>query len=50
VIPPVTGMVADGAGSLALALIVPALCYATVAAFGIYARRPAAALASPTIH
>jgi FHS family L-fucose permease-like MFS transporter len=41
VIPPLTGHLADVTGSLALALALPALCYAVVAAFGIYARRPA---------
>jgi FHS family L-fucose permease-like MFS transporter len=44
VIPPLTGRVAD-ASSLAAALIVPALCYCGIAAFGWYARRPAPALA-----
>jgi FHS family L-fucose permease-like MFS transporter len=42
VIPPLTGMVADGS-SLAMALIVPAFCYCGIAAFGWYARRPAPA-------
>jgi MFS transporter, FHS family, L-fucose permease len=40
-IPPLTGHLADLTGSLALALALPALCYAAIAAFGIYARRPA---------
>jgi FHS family L-fucose permease-like MFS transporter len=40
VVPPITGHVAD-ATSLAFALIVPAICYAGIAAFGWYARRPA---------
>ncbi len=39
VIPPLTGFVADQFGSLQLALIVPALCYAVIGAFGIYAHR-----------
>ena len=40
IIPPLTGHVADLIG-LRLALIVPALCYAVIAAYGVYARRPA---------
>ncbi len=43
VVPVLTGFLADQSGSLALALMIPALCYAAIAAFGIYARRPAAA-------
>lgn len=38
VIPPLTGLMAD-ATSLALALIIPALCYGVIAAFGLYAHR-----------
>jgi len=45
IVPPLTGHIADLAG-LRLALILPALCYALIAGFGIYARRPA--LASET--
>lgn len=41
VIPLLTGMIADASGSLATAMILPAICYAVIAAFGIYARRPA---------
>ncbi len=41
VIPLLTGMIADTTGSLAAALILPALCYAIIAGFGWYARRPA---------
>ncbi len=41
VIPLLTGMIADASGSLATALILPALCYAVIAGFGLYARRPA---------
>jgi FHS family L-fucose permease-like MFS transporter len=41
VVPLLTGMLADASGSLAFALLLPALCYAIIAAFGIYARRPA---------
>jgi MFS transporter, FHS family, L-fucose permease len=39
VIPPLTGWVADIVGSLQIALIVPALCYLVIAAFGLYAHR-----------
>jgi FHS family L-fucose permease-like MFS transporter len=42
VIPPLTGRFAD-ATSLAMALAIPAISYAGITAFGIYARRPAAA-------
>lgn len=41
VIPLLTGMIADATGSLALAFVLPALCYAVIASFGWYARRPA---------
>jgi MFS transporter, FHS family, L-fucose permease len=41
VIPLLTGVVADATGSLATALILPAVCYAIIAGFGIFARRPA---------
>ncbi|MEY4720494.1 MAG: hypothetical protein RIQ46_219 [Pseudomonadota bacterium] len=41
VIPLVTGVIADATGSLAASLILPALCYAVIAGFGWYARRPA---------
>jgi FHS family L-fucose permease-like MFS transporter len=41
VVPLATGAIADLTGSLATALLLPALCYAVIAAFGIYARRPA---------
>lgn len=40
VIPPLTGLIAD-ASTLRFALILPAACYAVIAAYGIYARRPA---------
>ena len=36
-----TGLLADKSGSLHFAMLLPALCYAVIAAFGIYARRPA---------
>ena len=41
VIPPLTGMLADQTGSLHLAMALPALCYALILAYGLYARRPA---------
>lgn len=40
VIPPLTGKVAD-IGGLQLALVVPALCYAVILAFGLFCRRRA---------
>ncbi|QNE07753.1 sugar MFS transporter [Croceicoccus marinus] len=40
VIPLATGMLADATGSLAIALVLPALCYAAIAGFGVFARRP----------
>jgi FHS family L-fucose permease-like MFS transporter len=33
-------MLADASGSLAFALILPAICYIIIAGFGIFARRP----------
>ena len=42
VLPLITGAIADITGNLGLALLVPGACYAVIAAFGIYARRPAA--------
>ncbi len=41
VIPLLTGVIADATGSLAIAFILPAACYAVIASFGWYARRPA---------
>ena len=41
VIPLLTGMIADATASLAIALILPMLCYAIIAGFGIFARKPA---------
>jgi MFS transporter, FHS family, L-fucose permease len=38
VIPPLTGIAADMT-SLGIALIIPAICYAVIAAFGLYAHR-----------
>ena len=40
VIPAVYGLIAD-ASSLRLALFLPIVCYAVIAAFGVYARKPA---------
>ena len=39
VIPPLTGAIADR-GGLHFSLILPALCYAVILAYGVYARRP----------
>ena len=41
IIPPLAGHIAD-LTSLRTALILPALCYGVIAAYGVYARRPAA--------
>jgi MFS transporter, FHS family, L-fucose permease len=41
VIPLLTGVIADLTGSLTASLILPAICYAIIAAFGLYSRRPA---------
>lgn len=41
VVPLLTGMLADASGSLRVALLLPAICYAIIAAYGFYARRPA---------
>ena len=43
VIPLATGALADLSGSLAFSLVLPAACYAVIAVFGLYARRPATA-------
>jgi len=40
IVPPLTGHLADVTGSLSLAMALPALCYAVIALFGVYARRP----------
>jgi len=40
VIPLLTGSLADASGSLRFALTLPALCYALILAYGLYARRP----------
>jgi FHS family L-fucose permease-like MFS transporter len=41
VIPLLFGAIADASGSLAIALALPAACYAVIAGFGLFARRPA---------
>ena len=49
VIPPLTGGLADR-GGLHFALILPALCYAVILAYGVYARRPLGnSLAAPAM-
>lgn len=41
IVPPLYGKLADTSGSLAFALLLPAICYTVICAYGIYARRPA---------
>jgi MFS transporter, FHS family, L-fucose permease len=41
VVPLLTGVIADATGSLTTSLVLPALCYAVIAGFGWFARRPA---------
>jgi FHS family L-fucose permease-like MFS transporter len=41
VVPLATGAIADLSGSLAIALALPAICYAVIAAYGVFASRPA---------
>jgi FHS family L-fucose permease-like MFS transporter len=48
VLPPLTGHMADLIG-LKGALFVPAICYAGILAYGIYARRPAASSAASAV-
>ncbi|WP_395336083.1 sugar MFS transporter [Novosphingobium sp. BL-8H] len=44
-VPLATGALADlTGGNLEIALVLPAICYAVIAGFGLYARRPAQAL------
>lgn len=45
VVPLLLGHVADLTGSLKVALIVPAVCYAGICAYGVFARRPHPSLA-----
>jgi len=40
IIPYLTGVLADAAGSLHFALLLPATCYAVILAYGVYARQP----------
>jgi len=44
IVPPLTGLLADNS-SLRFALLLPALCYAVILLYGLYARRPVAAVA-----
>lgn len=46
VVPLLTGVLADVSGSLAVALTLPALCYAVIASFGLYSRRPVTEMAA----
>jgi MFS transporter, FHS family, L-fucose permease len=41
VIPLLTGILADATSSLAIAFILPMVCYGIIAAFGLFARQPA---------
>ena len=41
IVPLLTGILADLSGSLSVALVLPAACYAIIAMFGWYARHPA---------
>ena len=41
VVPLLTGAMADLTGNLSASLILPAICYAVIAGFGIFARKPA---------
>ena len=43
VVPLLFGILADTTGSLPLALTLPAICYAIIASFGLFARKPATA-------
>lgn len=43
VVPPLYGTLADTTGSLAFALVLPVICYAIIASFGVFARRPSLA-------
>jgi len=51
VLPLATGKLADATGgNLALALIIPAVCYVIIACFGLYARKPAPELEPELAH
>ncbi|GAA0265098.1 L-fucose:H+ symporter permease [Alteraurantiacibacter aestuarii] len=41
IVPLLFGVIADTSGSLTFALMLPVICYAIIAGFGIFARRPA---------
>jgi len=41
IIPYLTGALADSSGSLHFALLLPAICYALILGYGLYARHPA---------
>ena len=45
IIPYFTGMLADTSGSLHFALLLPAICYALILAYGLYARKPVTTVA-----
>ncbi|MGY4396423.1 FHS family L-fucose permease-like MFS transporter [Sphingomonas sp. UYAg733] len=45
IIPPLTGLIADHS-TLQFAMLLPALCYGVILAYGIYARRPAPEIAA----
>ncbi|MEG8054005.1 sugar MFS transporter [Sphingomonas aerolata] len=45
IIPYFTGVLADSSGSLHFALLLPAICYALILAYGVYARKPVTAAA-----
>jgi FHS family L-fucose permease-like MFS transporter len=45
IVPPLTGLLADASGSLHVALALPAICYLIILCYGIFARRPVAAIA-----
>jgi FHS family L-fucose permease-like MFS transporter len=46
IVPYLTGQLADTSGSLQFALILPALCYLVIAAYGVFARKPASEVVS----
>lgn len=41
IVPPLTGLMADVTGSMQFSLLLPAICYAIILAYGLYSRRPA---------
>jgi FHS family L-fucose permease-like MFS transporter len=46
IVPLLLGRTADLTGSLKIALLIPAVCYAVICAFGVFARRPHPSLAT----